>query len=284
MDEAVLKGIISNILYFLLGGLGAILLRWVVNFLTKKRLWKLLKPDDLVIIAAKSSEERVTKKDELTGIEKLIYIRPSTGLGELRAMGAIATSLTAAYKNTQLSEIVISGREAGKLVEKDLILLGGPKKNEVSKKLLEKLLYLLPVPVVQLEKTGVLHWLVEGEAATFSVESVEPEEGSRSGDNIVEEDYGLIICMQNPFSQYRTRICLFAGCHTYGTVAAAIYFTGRQSVIEQWKKYFYRTYIAIVHCEVQDDQPVNVRLSKNSRAGAECIWTSNKPKAKWHLP
>jgi hypothetical protein len=46
----------------------------------------------------------------------------------------------------------------------------------------------------------------------------------------VTQDYGLLIRMQSPFTSRSRTVILFSGSHTYGTVAAAKYFTESKDI------------------------------------------------------
>jgi hypothetical protein len=73
----------------------------------------------------------------------------------------------------------------------------------------------------------------------------------------VHHDYGLIIRMENPFSSDNNTIYLFSGQHTYGVIAAAIYFVNNYTKITKTSK---RNLIAVVRCDVIDYYPVNIQL------------------------
>ncbi len=68
--------------------------------------------------------------------------------------------------------------------------------------------------------------------------------------------------MKNPFSSSENTILLFSGCHTYGTIAAARYFTENLYKEAIKGKKINQNIAAIVSCEVQDGWPISIHLMK----------------------
>ena len=248
---SVAIGVISNIVYFVLGGTVLLIARWIARSFPGKRIWQLTDQDDLTVAAS-------TTHDEVT-VDG--YHRRSTGVGEFRALAVVITSLNLTYRNIRIRNMRLSQEPIGEKLANDIILLGGPKNNRIAKRFLAEVQRL---NVVELAENGVFSWKVKGEEKTCQAKL---ETDLVTGELDVLEDYGLIICTRNPDSSFKTRACLFAGSHTYGTVAAALYFTGQQSFAEQRKKWA-RTYIAIVRCKVQDKFPVNIHRV--------AVWTDSK--------
>lgn len=211
-----------------------------INFFRDKKpiksLWKISNEKELIIYAS-------TSTNSFTGI----YMRPSTGIGQVRALGHIIESLGKAY-DINIKNINLSINQIQNLIEKDLILLGGPKNNEISRLLIKKI---APVKRVIQTNDGI-EWNNNGnyEIYTPVVESKK-----------VKKDYGLVIQMPNPFdSNKKSFITLFSGCHTYGTVAASKYFTEHYIKEVGFLKKKWETVFLIVECDVVDGYPVDIVL------------------------
>lgn len=231
----VLIGIISNFFWFLIGIFITLLYRFIFRILPAKRLWSLNDPNSLIICAATSTRTH-------TGT----YVRLATGLGQLRALGLIVSSLNRAYKKIQIKNVLLSDDQIDMKIENDIILLGGPKNNRHTKRLLEKLNALSKINQVD----DILYWKYNASEEKF-IPDVQNEQ--------VVSDYGLIVKMNNPFSSSRSMLYLFSGGHTYGTIASARYFT---EVISQSLTKRAKNFIAIVSCDVVDKFPVGLKLEK----------------------
>ena len=251
----ILTNLIASVIFFCIG----IVVQRLLEARPAKRLWKLKRPANLTVIAAQTGKEPVEGPQDPSMIAnpEIEYNRTSTGLGEFRAMSVIVSSLSAAHKNIKLENILVLGKRdyVGNWLENDMILLGGPKKNEMARLLLIRLKTELGQDIVELTEDGLLRWKVHGEEKDFRAI---PAAKRQNDVPVVEEDYGLIIAMANPFCQGSTRAFLFAGCHTYGTAAAASYFTTKHRWDQQKPKYS-KTYIAIISCQTKDDYPYDFR-------------------------
>lgn len=229
--------LIAELIAFILG----IAVAWgysrVAKMLPAKMLWRLYDPKRAVICVATSARIHTGK-----------YLRPSTGIGQVRALAIIASSLDAAYKKVNTKNIILSDEPLRTKLENDLILLGGPKNNAVTKDFLER--FKKNCEISQ-DETGICLKL-ERTPLNYIPVSV--------SDQIVR-DYGLIVRTRNIFSNGKT-VCLFSGGHTYGVVAAAIHFTQNYRGFFKLYKIIKPTLVAIVSCEVKDDCPVNIRLEQ----------------------
>ena len=68
-----------------------------------------------------------------------------------------------------------------------------------------------------------------------------------------------MIKMKNPFaSTANTKLVLFSGCHTYGTIAAAKYFCETSQKQVPFKKD--ENIAFLVSCDVVDGYPVSIKL------------------------
>ena len=205
-----------------------------------RKLWRINQSDELIICVS-------TSKIIDTGE----YKKMATGLGQLRALPLVTDSLNNAYNNMKIKNILFSEETLKDDIKKDIILLGGPKTNSYTKKFLDEIKEL---SIVEQEESTI-YWKVEGEEEKF-----EPIE---VGDK-VEKDYGLIIRMPNHFSSKTSDniFCILSGGHTYGTIAAAEYFT--QNIYEEIKikENIGGKFIGVVSCKVIDESPCRLRLEK----------------------
>ena len=172
---------------------------WVATGLYKKttarRRWDLQKPDQLHVFV--SSSGAVSTGD---------YSRPTTGIGQAKALAIISPSLTRGWRSIDLQNVLLSSEFHGRDLESDLILLGGPKTNQVTKQALEKIAERFGAN--QVEST------ITAGNETFS--------GVMNEANEVVTDYGLVIRTSNPFVEStQRRLVILSGCHTFGTIGAA---------------------------------------------------------------
>ena len=106
------------------------------------------------------------------------------------------------------------------------------------------------------QNVNTIKWFENGE---------EKEYNGVKKDKKVVKDYGLIIKTRNPFSSEKdkTSICLFTGCHTYGTIAAAKYYTNYHiKTIKTFSKEIENLFL-LVECDVLDGFPVGIKLIKS---------------------
>ncbi|GCE48111.1 hypothetical protein EI42_05567 [Thermosporothrix hazakensis] len=146
MDDirAILVNLVSNLLWLPIGVLLAYLGFFFQVRLPHRRLWQLYKPSHLVICAANSTTTRTD-----------VYNRPATGIGQVRAIALALQSLHSAYhKQLDVRNILLSTEPLHQHIEEDLLILGGPKNNQIA----EKLLHLLneEQPAMQIQTT--IYW------------------------------------------------------------------------------------------------------------------------------
>jgi hypothetical protein len=100
----------------------------------------------------------------------------------------------------------------------DLVLMGGPKNNNLTREAMDRLAGWLPV-VMRTKGEEVL--FVKDDFGT-EVE-LPPASPTSPGAGRQGFDYGLVVRSVNCFDPSGT-LTIFAGTHTYGTIAAAEYF------------------------------------------------------------
>jgi hypothetical protein len=126
-----------------------------------------------------------------------------TGLGQVRALTILSPSLRRAYPKIDLQKVLLSEEVGGNDLDKNLLVIGGPKNNAVAKVLLEKLSSIVPFTVSD---------------SAISLYGTQYDAVSASGQ--ITRDYGYVIRAIHPLYPSR-RVVLIGGTHTYGTASAA---------------------------------------------------------------
>ncbi|KAA3616610.1 MAG: hypothetical protein DWQ05_12835 [Calditrichaeota bacterium] len=238
MFENIVLGIVASFIWFIFGIITVKLSKFYLLKNPVKRLWKISDPKKLIICASTS-----TKTD--TGE----YYRPATGIGQLRSLGQIIESLAKVY-DVRIQNILLSINQIQQQIENDLILLGGPKNNEIAKLFLDKI---EPFKIVhQIDST--IYWKTSGTDVVYC---------GVTKDKKVVKDYGIAIRMKNPFdTKKQTYISLFSGCHTYGTIASAQYFTEHYVKKTKGLKKVKENIFFLVECDVIDGFPIDIKIKE----------------------
>lgn len=238
MGQDLAIGLIASFIWFIIGYVFSRLLRFFNEIRPVKKLWAIKDPKNLIIVASTS-----TRTD--TGE----YERPATGIGQLRALGYTVESLSKAY-DVRIKNILLSDDQVQKQIEKDVIILGGPKNNIIAKMYLNKI---LEQHLIANQTIKNIVWHGENGIKEYC--------GVKT-DRKVVKDYGLIVRTKNPFSSEsrKSSICIFTGCHTFGTIAAAKYFTNYYiKEIKPFSKIKNNLFL-LVECDVIDGFPVAIKL------------------------
>jgi hypothetical protein len=193
----------------------------LAQLLPSRRLWRLSRPHQVIICASQSTTSETGK-----------YVRPATGVGQLRALATIAPSLSRAYGSLETANIVLAQTLPGSYHEADIISLGGSKTNPVTANVLQSLRR-RGVPVPDSEQSQ-LFWPALS-PRVFEAETI---------DGTVVKDYGLVVRARSPYHRRRT-VVLLAGASTFGTAAAARHFVERCTFVRG-------DFAAIVCAEVRD--------------------------------
>lgn len=199
-----------------------------------KRLWRLKEPATLAVVLSTSAS-----------IETGAYSRKMTGLGQARALGLIVPSLTRAYGELNSNAVNLSAHVAGSSREGDLILLGGPKNNEVTREVLQRLAPRLPISVQTNVDEEVVYRAEDGSTTVMPPASTPAPSQLRPG-----YDYGYILRSVNCFNP-KTSVTVFAGTHTYGTAAAVRYFLDNA---KEFRALGNRQYALVVKVRVMGDE------------------------------
>ncbi len=168
-------------------------LAWLANQARARSRWGFIHANHVTTVLSASTE-----------VDTGEYLRPTTGIGQAKALAVLAPSLRRGWKSIDLQNVVFPEEIQGRELEGDIILIGGPKTNEVTKRALEKC-------------GGDFGVSQDGSVITAHNETYS---GTVHETN---RDYGLIIRAENPFAAGR-KMVLLSGCHTYGTIGAARFF------------------------------------------------------------
>ncbi|MBA2393070.1 MAG: hypothetical protein H0V70_10035 [Ktedonobacteraceae bacterium] len=208
--HSIIVNVLSNFIWLPVGVLLAYLGFWIQVRFPNRKLWLLKDPSHLVVCVANSTTTN-------TGV----YQRPATGVGQLRALILATRSLNQAYRRKlDIQNILLSNEPLQERIENDLLILGGSQNNETTAKLLELLHGEQPARMIG----RMIIWRTNYVGERWVDQGALEYEGHAVNRKIVM-DYGLIVRTYNPFTSHDRTAILFAGSHTYGTIAAAKFFT-----------------------------------------------------------
>ena len=251
MDDihAILIGIVTNFFWLPIGVLFAFLGYFIQIRLPKKRLWHIKDPSHLIVCSAASTRTN-------TGV----YHRPATGIGQVRALTLATRSLHQAYnKKFDARNIFLSDENLQGRIENDLLILGGPKNNRVAEKLLDLLHDEQPVRV----SDSAIVWRINQSRHGWVDQGAFVYEG-QAVNRKIETDYGIIIRSQSPFTSRDSTVILFAGSHTYGTVAAAKFFTeDMHKHLRKLTKDRRKNFVVLVSTHIIDGYPAKTKVERS---------------------
>jgi hypothetical protein len=190
--------------------------------LPERRRWRLRDPSRLSICVSKK-QGKSTRTSSTP---------PYTGIGQTLALSLITPSLSRAYPRIGIPQVHFPDqiREA---TENDVVLLGGPKTNDLSADILR----------LVAERTGVVLGTED-----LRIPGHEPLAHGLSREPLTE-DYGLVARIGNPWSASPRTCVLFAGSHTYGVVAAARYFVEQ---VRPLRRRYSGDFVAVVRSEIRN--------------------------------
>lgn len=248
MDDihSVLINLLSNVLWVPVVAVVAWLAYFIGVRLPHRRIWRLADPSRLTVCASNSTNTN-------TGV----YARPSTGIGQVRALALAINSLHAAYrKKMDIRHILLSTDHMQDRMENDLLILGGPKTNRVAAELFQAIQQEEPAYMIK----NTIYWRVKQRGGQWVDDGILEYEGHAVSRKITQ-DYGLIIRMRSPFTAKARTVILFSGSHTYGTVVAAKYFTESKDIRRLLKKK-QQNLVALVSAQIIDGYPTKLRLEQ----------------------
>ena len=136
-------------------------------------------------------------------------MRPTTSIGQLEGVAFIARLLGRFYRKKEL--IVNMSKNVHRRLNRDLLLLGGPAKNEFTKRFLIKFSDSYPD----------FNFLFDEIDCNLNFKDIIIENAKleQNGSNL-ENDYAIVIVWHNPFAIKSRRAILYAGFSSYGTSGA----------------------------------------------------------------
>jgi hypothetical protein len=167
------------------------------------------------------------------------HLKPGTGIGQVRALAAIAPSVHRAWPKAT----GVGGTQFSKGLELDgsthLVLIGGPRTNQMSAEFL-----------TALHDRGRD---VAGGRLPFHQEGSVIRWGERAYHASQGLDFGLVVRAPNPYDSGRS-VVLLSGASTFGTEAAARWYVGRSDGARSplWKEFAQSTryFAALVQVDV----------------------------------
>ncbi|MET7937021.1 hypothetical protein [Streptomyces sp. NPDC005322] len=189
--DAVGSQILSAVVAAGLTGVGGLVRWFLVRRLPARRTWRYADAGRLSIVL------------DTGHVDTGRYQRPMAGLGQVRALSLLIPSLTHAYRDLDLEKVRLSAHLPGHEMEHDLLVLGGPKTNEVARRLLAAMAESLPFRL----GGGEITW----DGTAYRGETIDGE---------ITRDCGYVVRAPHPLTPNR-RVVLIGGWSTYGTVAAA---------------------------------------------------------------
>lgn len=235
---SLLEGVGLKIFLSVLFVIAGVVVGKLRDTLPSRRIWKISEPSSVVISVSHSAASDTGE-----------YMRPATGIGQVRALAILMPSLRRAYSDLKISNIYLSSDPLLDRLESDLICLGGAKNNEVTRDVLSRLGDVCPV---SMDGSRITWSDGPGLDSTYEGEIV---------DGKVVADVGVIIRARNPFKTNRTVVVL-AGSHTYGTIAAARFFCDSlSSPFRRWP----RSFAALVEAPVRDGYPSSPKLLRTAK-------------------
>lgn len=227
--------VIGAIIGIIVGHLATRIYLIYTERIPNERIWGL--EDKEVILCVSTSAQMDSEKE---------YEAYATGLGQIYSIPLIITSLRKAYKNFQLIKILFSEEEIDEKIESNLILLGGPEHNRVSRDFLDD----IGEHFIVDQKDNTIHfWLDKSTKVEFKSETDENQK--------IKYDYGLIVRITIPNSNPKRKKFLFSGTHTFGTIGATRYFVEN---LNKDKISSQKNIVAIIRCKVFNHRAIELKL------------------------
>lgn len=214
----------------------------------QESLWQFSNPEKLVVVTSNSSQ---TASDG--------YARPATGIGQVRALTSCIESLSVTYEHFESQQILLSSEDLQNRYGNDMIILGGPKTNTVTSLVFNQLQTKQPVS----QEGSVIFWR-EGDCLDEWKSGRHTKYEGTIEDQKVISDYGIIVRVKDPFLiGSKNQAIIFSGSHTYGTVAAAKYFT--ESLMEKYPEKVKTTdsnFAILIKCKVINQYPICIESER----------------------
>ncbi|MEW6618502.1 MAG: hypothetical protein AB1422_04020 [bacterium] len=199
--SSLLIGVIASLISTIIGYLIAKAVQYLRELRPLQKTWQFRKDEQICVFIASPGE-----------IDTGVYKKRITTLGHIYGFAYILNSIKKGYPNLEINHLYFTRDSktdnfSSELLGSTGICLGGHKHNWVTKLFLEE----IHPPVVFDENDNLID-LLNKKIYKPKVE-----------DDRILEDYGIIIKTVNPNNR-RNKVFIFAGCHTYGVIAAAKFF------------------------------------------------------------
>ena len=248
--DSVLQNVVAGAVLLLpsaaAGGWAGAWAERLAGRLRNQWLWQLRQPERLTIALAASASTATSGSRFGT-----TYRRPATGTGPARALAALMPSLCRGYTSVSAQHIKLSGDVDPSERSGDLICLGGVATNDETRGVLGPLAGSLPF--VMSASKQIVWRSADGSTATY--------EGEVAAGGRVTRDYGIVVRVPNPHDRAGYAF-VFAGSRTYGTIAAAQFFTSKKVSI--WRHVLPRrkplpdSFAALVSAKVDGERVYDV--------------------------
>ena len=230
MNEAlcdIILNIISSILYFMLGGLFAFLVNRY-RVWSKTRLIANIYKDKVLAVALTTRDgpySRSTARVSLAEVDAIINLKSLMG-------------------NKVKIELLKSSSEQTILLDKNILVVGGPLANTISAHTLEMIACKLPFVFSHTPR-----YIAIGNRV------YKPE--YTNDESFVKSDYAIIVKTDNPFLEDVTmgkKLFLIMGLHGYGTKGAVLALLDKQISKKIWKKVKAGDFAAVLKIEIINSQ------------------------------
>jgi hypothetical protein len=222
---------------------------WLLRYRPAKRLLGFREKEPIDVIITTSS---IARSQKGAGI-----IRATTGIGQVQGVAFLSRVLGRFYRKKPIS-LNFSEKAPGRL-KRDLLLLGGPAKNECSKLFMDRFI----------EEHPNLNLVFDDLNCVIRIGELCIDKNRLQIKNgYPENDFGLVVVWKNPFSVEKRRGIFCAGFTSYGTSGAANWFF--DDLVMEGKLNFKNAkflskgqslnFLAIVEATLLQDQVIAVRL------------------------
>jgi len=206
----------------------------------------------------------LTTSERTPGGVGITYIRPTTSVGNLKGSTEIARAIGNLSRKRSIR--VHLSQEIDSRLSGDLVLLGGPNKNEITAICLEYVYQLYPkANLAYIDSKDRGCFLGLGEFAQ------QYELKLQAARDIPRNDFALVAMWVNPLSPHKRRLIVCAGFTAYGTAAAAQYLVTdfmneryaklqrRHGLARLWHPRRWGCFLLALEIRLANDQVVEVR-------------------------
>ncbi len=183
-------------------------------------------------------------------------VRATTGIGQIEGVATIARFLGQYYRKKPLLiklSVAVSERP-----ERDLVLVGGPAKNQLSGSFLSHLNAETPI---QIEFDDVDIYLKFDDLVITKEDLVIENE-------FPTKDFAVVVAWQNPFANKRRRCFFCAGFTSYGTSGGARWIFNDLPIVKYKKEFFQHgkcpNFVSILEIELVKDTILSIRPLKTN--------------------